>query len=74
MDVIGSDSLVGELELVQIVLDTYKVKEGEIDLNFENISVKKLLTEISNDMEAILQKNNNKLILNIKYVQSSIYT
>lgn len=54
------------LELVQTVLDTYKVKEGEIDLNFENISVNKLLEEISNDMEAIANKNNNKIVINIK--------
>ncbi len=54
------------LELVQTVLDTYKVKEGEIDLNFENVSVTKLLKDSSAEMEAIALKNNNKIVLNIK--------
>lgn len=54
------------LELVQTVLDTYKVKEGEIDLNIEKVSVKELMQDIIEDMNVIAQKNNNKLILNLK--------
>lgn len=54
------------LELVQTVLDTYKVKEGEIDLLFESVPVKKLLNEVVDEMNPIAQKNNNKLSLNIK--------
>ena len=54
------------LELVQTVLDTYKVKEGEIDLNIEKVSIKELMQDIINDMNVIAQKNNNKIILNLK--------
>lgn len=54
------------LELVQTVLDTYKVKEGEIELHLEQISVQKLLSEIAGEMESIAQKNNNKIVVNIK--------
>ena len=54
------------LELVQTVLDTYKVKEGEIELHLEQVSVQKLLSEIAGEMESIAQKNNNKIVVNIK--------
>lgn len=54
------------LELVQTVLDTYKVKEGEIELQRENVSVTKLLEDIAQEMSAIAQKNNNKIVLNVK--------
>ena len=54
------------LELVQTVLDTYKVKEGEIDLNPEKVSVKKFLEEIKDEMTSIAQKNNNEIVLNVK--------
>lgn len=65
------------LDLVQTVLDTYKVKEGEIELNREKTSVKKLLKEIKAEMSPIAQKNNNKIVekiktdfeLNIDYLQ-----
>lgn len=54
------------LELVQTVLDTYKVKEGEIELHLEQISIQKLLSEIAGEMESIAQKNNNKIVVNAK--------
>ena len=54
------------LELVQTVLDTYKVKEGEIDLNIEKVSVKSLLDDIIGEMESIAEKNGNKIVLNLK--------
>ncbi|MCR5265335.1 MAG: hypothetical protein K6E29_01920 [Cyanobacteria bacterium RUI128] len=54
------------LDLVQTVLDTYKVKEGEIDLNPEKVSVKNLLNEVIEEMEPIAQKNGNNLVLNLK--------
>lgn len=54
------------LELVQTVLDTYKVKDGEIYLNLEKISVKKFVTEIADEMLPIARKNGNKIVLNIK--------
>ena len=54
------------LELVQTVLDTYKVKEGEIDLKLETISVKHLLTEIAEEMMPIAQKSNNNIVIQLK--------
>ena len=54
------------LELVQTVLDTYKVKEGEIELKPEQVEVRKMLEEISDEMEPIAQKNENKIVLDIK--------
>ena len=54
------------LELVQTVLDTYKVKEGEIDLKLEKVSVSTLLNEIIEEMTPIAQKSNNKINLNVK--------
>lgn len=54
------------LELVQTVLDTYKVNDGEICLTLEPISVKKFVTEISEEMFPIARKNENKIVLHIK--------
>ena len=54
------------LELVQTVLDTYKVKEGEIELKIETSSAKTLIDEVVGEMNAIAQKNNNKFAVNIK--------
>lgn len=54
------------LDLVQIVLDTYKVKEGEIDLNIEPVSVSKFITEIAEEMDSIARKTNNRIVLKIK--------
>ena len=54
------------LELVQTVLDTYKVKEGEIELKPENVSVEKILKEISEEMMPIALKNDNNIVTFIK--------
>lgn len=54
------------LELVQTVLDTYKVKEGEIELILEKVSVDRLMTELSEEMTPIANKNENKIVLNLK--------
>lgn len=54
------------LELVQTVLDTYKVKDGEISLNFEKVDVLPLIDEIKAEMDSIAQKSNNKIVLHGK--------
>ena len=54
------------LDLVQIVLDTYKVKEGEVELFLEPVNINKILTETAEEMRIIAQKTNNKIVLNIK--------
>lgn len=54
------------LELVQTVLDTYKIKEGEIDLHIENVSIQKMLDEVCDEMNAIAQKSHNNLVVDIK--------
>lgn len=51
------------LDLVQIVLETYRLKEDEIDLNLEQISVKKFLNIIADEMTYIAQKTNNKIVV-----------
>lgn len=65
------------LELVQTVLDTYRVKDGEVDLNFEPVEVLPLLNEVKEEMDSIAQKSNNKIIfhgkadfnINVDYLQ-----
>lgn len=49
------------LDLVQIVLETYRLKEDEIDLNLETVSVKKFLDEIAEEMAYIAHKTNNTI-------------
>ena len=51
------------LDLVQIVLETYRLKEDEIDLNLEKISVKKFLNIVAEEMTYIVQKTNNKIVV-----------
>lgn len=53
------------LDLVQIVLETYRLKEDEIDLNLEKISVKKFLNIIADEMTYIAQKTNNKIVVTV---------
>lgn len=47
------------LDLVQIVLETYKV--GKISLHKENIMLKEFIEEILTEMQSIAKKNGNKL-------------
>lgn len=53
------------LDLVQIMLDTYKMRDGNIKLYKENIMLKSFLNEIIEEMTPIAQKaqNNINLIL-----------
>ena len=54
------------LELVQTVLDTYKVKEGEIELILEEVSVQRLMSELKEEMIPIANKNENNIVINLK--------
>lgn len=49
------------LELVQIVLETYRLKEDELELNLEPVSVKKFLEEVGEEMSYIAHKTNNNI-------------
>lgn len=49
------------LDLVQVVLDTYKVKDGKITLYKENIMLKSFIEEIIEEMAPIAQKTGNQL-------------
>lgn len=49
------------LDLVQIVLETYKYRDGNISLYKENIMLRSFINEIVDEMEPISIKNNNKL-------------
>lgn len=53
------------LDLVQIVLETYRLKEDEIYLDLDFLSVKKFLSDIADEMVYIAEKNNNKLVVNV---------
>ena len=49
------------LDLVQIVLETYKYRDGNISLYKENVMLRSFINEIVDEMEPISIKNNNKL-------------
>ena len=49
------------LDLVQIVLETYKVRDGKIRLYKENIMLKSFIEEIIEEMQVIALKTNNRL-------------
>ncbi len=49
------------LDLVQIVLETYKMRDGNIKLYKEDIMLKGFLTEIIEEMSPIAGKTHNKL-------------
>ncbi len=49
------------LDLVQVVLDTYKIKDGKIALHKENIMLKSFIEEIIEEMTPIAQKTDNKI-------------
>ena len=49
------------LDLVQIVLETYKYRDGNISLYKENIMLRSFINEIVDEMEPISIKNNKKL-------------
>lgn len=49
------------LELVQIVLETYRLKEDELELNLEPVSIKKFLEEVGEEMSYIAHKTNNNI-------------
>ena len=51
------------LDLVQIVLETYKVRDGKIRLYKENIMLKSFISEIIEEMQPIAHKTNNDLEL-----------
>ena len=52
------------LDLVQTILDTYKIKEGKINLYKENITLCNFIKEIMVEMSAIAEKNNNNIVFN----------
>ena len=49
------------LDLVQIVLETYKLRDGSIVLYKDNIMLKSFLSEIVEEMEPIAVKTSNSL-------------
>lgn len=50
------------LDLVQVVLDTYKVRDGRITLYKENIMLSSFVNEIFKEMEPIANKTKNELV------------
>ncbi len=53
------------LELVNGVLDLSKVEAGKMELYPESINVAKMVHEIANTVEPIIEKNRNKLRVNV---------
>ena len=49
------------LDLVQVVLETYKIKGGKITLYKENIMLKSFIEEIIEEMTPIAVKTGNKI-------------
>ena len=54
------------LDLVHIVLDTYRIKENGIKLHKENLSLTKFLKEIAEEMQPIADVSKNKIICDFK--------
>ena len=54
------------LELVHIVLDTYKLKDSGIELYKQPVSLSKLLNEVVSEMQPIADTSKNNLVLKIK--------
>jgi signal transduction histidine kinase len=50
------------LELVQVVLDTYKIRDGRITLYKENIMLGSFINEIFTEMKPIASKTKNDLV------------
>lgn len=53
------------LDLVQIVLETYKLKDTNLHLSKENIMLKSFIEEIIEEMRPIADKTHNNLKLNL---------
>lgn len=54
------------LDLVQIVLETYRLKEDEIELTIEKVSAKKFLDEIAEEMSYIAHKTHNNIVVDVQ--------
>ena len=50
------------LDLVQVVLDTYKIRDGRITLYKENIMLESFIEEIFSEMKPIANKTKNELV------------
>ena len=57
------------LDLVQIVLETYKVKDGNITLYKENIMLRSFINEIIEEMKPLAEKSANTF----NFILESIY-
>ena len=54
------------IELVQIVLDTYKLRDNKIALFKEDIGIKSLLEESVAEMAPIAEKTGNNIVLSVQ--------
>ncbi len=54
------------LELVQILLETYKVDKSGIELNRENVNIKDFILDVIKEMSSILTKAEMNINVNIK--------
>ena len=54
------------IELVQVVLDTYKLRDNKIALFKEDMNIKSLLDESVSEMAPIAEKTGNNIVLSIQ--------
>ena len=54
------------LELVHIVLDTYKLKDSGIELYKQPVVLSKLINEVTQEMQPIAEMSKNNLVIKIK--------
>lgn len=58
------------IELVEIILETYKLKETNLKLNRENIELDELISSVIEEMTPIAEANSQKINFNSGYKES----
>ena len=53
------------LDLINNILDITKIETGKTEIYFEDINIKQMIREISSTMSPLVDKNNNKLIVEL---------
>ncbi len=61
------------LNLINDILDLSKVEAGKMDFLPENISIHKLITEVTDSFKLTLSKNNNKLTIQFDENNDSVF-
>lgn len=54
------------LSLINDILDVYKIEEGQVEILKEKVNLSKEINTISQSLHAMVAKNNNKIVIDIK--------